>query len=82
MNIPGLQQNLSLGINPIDNAEPCFSHDKIVGSHLCGERLDSNELNVGHKALVHLVTDRASSFTDQMMSGLPIRAKYKHFKTM
>ena len=29
------QQNLSLGVNPIENAEPCFPHDNIVGSHLC-----------------------------------------------
>ena len=29
---------------------------------------------------VHIVTDLASLFTDQRMSGLPILAKYKHFK--
>ena len=28
----GRQQNLSLGINPIDNAEPCHPHDNIVSS--------------------------------------------------
>ena len=33
-------------------------------------------------ALVHLVTARASLFTDQRMSGLPMRAKYKHFRTI
>ena len=33
-------------------------------------------------ALVHLVTDRAGLFTDQRKSGLPIRASYKHFKTV
>ena len=34
------------------------------------------------QACVYLVTDRASLFTDQRMSGLPIRAKYKHIKTI
>ena len=27
--------NLNLGKNQIDNAEPCFPHDNIAGSHLC-----------------------------------------------
>ena len=34
------------------------------------------------QALVQFVTARPSLFTDQRMSGLPIRAKYKHVKTM
>ena len=34
---PGRRQNLSLGINPIEIAEPCYPHDNIVDSHLCGE---------------------------------------------
>ena len=33
-------------------------------------------------ALVHFVTPRASLFTDHKISGLPIRAKYRHFKTI
>ena len=33
------------------------------------------------QALVHFVTARTSLFTDQRMSGPPIRAKYGHFKT-
>ena len=33
-------------------------------------------------ALVHFVIDRASLFTDHRISGLPIRAKYKHFRTI
>ena len=47
----GRQQSLSLEINPVCNAEPCFPHDNIVGSHLCGECMKSNELNIGHKLL-------------------------------
>ena len=34
------------------------------------------------QVLVHFVMDRASLFTDHRMSGLPIRAKYKHFRTI
>ena len=33
----GRQQSLSLEINPVDNAEPCYPHDNIVGVHLCDE---------------------------------------------
>ena len=43
------------------------------------------EINLAKRlsqACVHLVTDLAGSLTDHGMSGLPIRAKYKHFKTM
>ena len=29
----GHQQHLSLELDPIDNAEPCFPHGNIVGSH-------------------------------------------------
>ena len=45
------QQNLSLGTDPIDNAEPCYTHDNIVGSHLCDECMKSILLSVGHKLL-------------------------------
>ena len=31
LNPQGPQQNLSLGVNPIDNAEPCYPHCKIPG---------------------------------------------------
>ena len=55
MKLEGHQQNLSLGMNPIDNAEPCYPHDNMVGSQ-CDECMKSNE---------HSVTDRASLFTDQ-----------------
>ena len=33
----GHQQNLSLGIDTIDIAEPCYPHDNVGGSHLCDE---------------------------------------------
>ena len=44
------QQNLSLGINPIDNAEPCYPHDNIVSSHSCGEYRRFS-VPIGHKLL-------------------------------
>ena len=34
------------------------------------------------QAFVHSVTARASFFTDHKISGLPMRAKYKHFRTI
>ena len=34
------------------------------------------------QALVHFVIDRASLFIDHRISGLPVRAKYKHFRTI
>ena len=34
------------------------------------------------QALVHFVMDRASLFTDHRISGRPIRAKKKHFRTI
>ena len=43
------------------------------------------EINLADRlsqAPVNLVTERASLFTDQRMSGLPIHAKHKHFKTI
>ena len=44
-----------------------------------------NEINRFRRlsqALVHFVMDRASLFTDHRISGRPIRAKYKHFRTI
>ena len=34
------------------------------------------------QTFVHFVTARASLFTDHEISGLPIRAKYRHFRTI
>ena len=33
----GRQQNLSRGINPSDNAGPCFPYGNMVGNNLCDE---------------------------------------------
>ena len=51
-------------------------------SHMCDECQRSKALNVYHKLyLVRFITARASFFTDHQISGLPIRAKYRHFRT-
>ena len=34
------------------------------------------------RVLAHFVSALASLLTDHRMSGLPIRARYKHFKTI
>ena len=49
MSPQGLQQSLSLGINPVDNAEPCCPHDNIVGNRLCDECMKSILPNVCRK---------------------------------
>ena len=43
---------------------------------------DTKRNNRLSQALVHFVIDRASSFTDHRISGLPIRAEYEHFRTI
>ena len=49
---------------------------------MCDECMKSiNRFRCLLHALVHFVIDRASLFTDHRISGLPIRAKYKHCRT-
>ena len=43
---------------------------------------DINRFRRLSQALVHFVMDLASLFTDHRISGLPICAKYKHFRTI
>ena len=51
LNPQGRQQRLSLGINPVNNAEPCCPHDNIAGDHLRDECMKSILPNVCHKLL-------------------------------
>ena len=79
----GRQQNLGVGVNSIDNAEPCHQYDNIVGGHMCDECI--YEINLAKRlsqACVPLVTGLASLWTDHILSGRPIRDKYKHFRTI
>ena len=43
---------------------------------------DINRFRRLSQALVYFVIDRASLFADHRISGLPIRAKFKHFRTI
>ena len=49
----------------------CFPHDNIVGIHSCGVCKRFKRAGRLSQALVHLVTARASLFTDHRMSGPP-----------
>ena len=51
-------------------------------NHMCDACKKSSDSRVCHKLLVHFVIDRANLFADQRISGLPKRAKYKHFRTI
>ena len=46
-----LKQNLSPGMDRIDNAVPYFPHDKVVCDPPCDECKKSHELNVCRKLL-------------------------------
>ena len=46
------------------------------------QRYEINRFRSLSHALVHFVIDRASLFNDQRTSSLPIRAKYKTFRTI
>ena len=60
----------------------CFPQNNIADIHLCDECKRSNAPSVCHKILSMFVIDRANLFTDQRISGLPMCAKYKHFRTI
>ena len=59
-----------------------FPHDNIGWFHMCDESMRSKGAKRLSHALVHLVIARASLFTDHEISGLPMRAKYWHFRTI
>ena len=46
------------------------------------EYMKSIDSGVCHRLLVHFVIDCANLFRDHRISGRPIRAKYKHFRTI
>ena len=79
-NLPGRWQNQNLAIIPLYIDVQCFPYDNIVWIHLCDECKIPNVLRRLSHALVHFVMARASLFADHNMSGLPIRAEYRHFR--
>ena len=76
------QQSLGLGINPADHAVQRFPHDNFAGIHLCDECMKSILPIVCRMPESIFVTALASLLTDQRISGLPMRARYKHFTTI
>ena len=79
LNPQDLLQNLSLESVPVCIVWQCFPHGNTVYIHMYDERKRQNRLS---QAFVHFVIDRASLFTDHRISGRPIRAKYKHLRTI
>ena len=78
LNLQYLLQNLNLETVPNDIVELYLPHDNVACTHSWNEcmRLTARR----SRALVHCVIARAS-LTDRTLSG-PMRAKYKHFRTM
>ena len=76
-----LRQNQNPQKIPIYIVVQCFPHDNDVCIRLCDECRRSNDSRLS-QAWVHSVIYRASLFTDHRISGLPLRAKYKHFRTI
>ena len=78
--LQGLQQSLSLGIDPIDQCWAVFPTWQYCRWSFVWWMYAIKRARRLSQALVHFVTALASLFTDQRMSSPPIRAKYKHFK--
>ena len=76
-----LLQNRSLETVPACIVLQYYPHNNTVYIHMCDEYKKINRFRRLSQALVHFVIDRASLFTDHRISGLPVRAKYKHFRT-
>ena len=81
-NLQDLPRSQNLETVPICIAWQYYPHDNIVKIHMCDVCKRSNEIFVLSQALVHFVIDRANVFTDHIISSRPIRAKYKHFRTI
>ena len=62
----------------------CFRilHDNIVDNHSCVECKKIKGAKRLSEALVHFVTARGVYVQKKRLSGLPIRARYKYFKTI
>ena len=81
VNLPNLQQSLSLGKNPFDNAEPCYPQNNIAGSHLCDECGRSSVPIVGHMLMsIWWLLEQVCSLTKECQ--VPIRVRYKHLKNI
>ena len=75
-NLQDLPRNRSLETVPACIVLQHYPHNNTVYIHMCDECKISIDAGVCHKLLVRFVIKRASLFTDHIISGLPIRAKY------
>ena len=80
-NLQDLPRNQSLGTVPVCIVWQYYPNDNIVSIHMYDEYLKSVDSSVC-QALAHFVIDRANLFTDHNISSRPIRARYKHFRTI
>ena len=76
-----LPQNRSLETVPACVVLHYYPYKNTVYIHMCDGCKISSDSGLS-QALVHFVIDRASLFTDHKISGRPILAKYKHFRTI
>ena len=60
----------------------CFLHNNIASIHMCDEWKGSDEPNVCHMLLSILWPHEQVCSLNREISGLPIRAKYKLFRTI
>ena len=67
--------------NPNLHCCAVFPHDNVVLKSLVCECKKSNVLNACRTLSFHFVMERTSLLTDHKISSLPIRTKYKHFRT-
>ena len=81
-NLQDLLRSKSLETVPVCIVWQCYPHDNFVCIHMCDEYVKSIDSGVFSLALVHFAIDRASLFADHEISGRPIRATYKHFRTI
>ena len=83
LSLQGLLQNQSLETILVCIVVLIFPHDIIACIHMCDEcEEEIKRAKRLSQDSVHFVTARASLFTDHRISGLPIRAKYRHFRTI
>ena len=81
-NLQGLLQNQSLETILICNVVLCFPHNNIACIHICDGCKRSNVPNVCHMLLsTSLPHEQVHSQTIKI-SSLPLRAKYRHFRTI
>ena len=68
--LQGRPQSLSLGINPIDNAQSCVPHNNVEGDHVFDECTLSNELSVctKHLSILWLLEQVCSQTTKYQVS--------------